>query len=302
MSEKGIYKTIDLFGKERINFIEPKKSSNKILFDDYEGFLDKFEVKKTTDDCYTPDNIYKLILDYVKSKIDLSELKIIRPFYPDGDFENIDYPKDCIVIDNPPFSIISKIVRFYIDNDIKFFLFAPHLTLFSANLRCTAIVSGCDIVYENGATVKTSFLSNLFGDIRIMTAPELYNGVNKINNNKKVNLPKYEYPNNILTVSQAQKIVEGNINWEVSFNQCKHIYQLESQKKHKKTLFGSGFLLSEKVAAEKVAAEKVVAEKEIKIIWELSHKELEIIKSLDCDNRSSYLPNSHKTHILELPF
>jgi hypothetical protein len=102
--------------------------------------------------------------------------------------------------------------------------------------------------------------------------------VKKINDNKKVNLPTYEYPNNILTVSQAQKIVENNINWEVSFNQCKHISQLESQKKHKKTLFGSGFLLSEKVAAEKVAAEK-----EIKIIWELSPKELEIIKALDCE-------------------
>jgi formate dehydrogenase assembly factor FdhD len=107
--------------------------------------------------------------------------------------------------------------------------------------------------------------------------------VKKINDNKKVNLPTYEYPNNILTVSQAQKIVENNINWEVSFNQCKHISQLESQKKHKKTLFGSGFLLSEKVAAEKVAAEKVAAEKEIKIIWELSPKELEIIKALDCE-------------------
>jgi type IV secretion system protein VirB9 len=61
----------------------------------------------------------------------------------------------------------------------------------------------------------------------------------------------------------------------------KHADTIIIRKKHKKTLFGSGFLLSEKVAAEKVAAEK-----EIKIIWELSPKELEIIKSLDCDNCS----------------
>lgn len=37
-----------------------------------------------------------------------------------------------MVIDNPPFSIISKIVRFYHKNEIPFFLFAPALTLFGA--------------------------------------------------------------------------------------------------------------------------------------------------------------------------
>jgi hypothetical protein len=28
-------------------------------FLDYEGFLDKFQPKKTTDDCYTPANVYE---------------------------------------------------------------------------------------------------------------------------------------------------------------------------------------------------------------------------------------------------
>ena len=29
----------------------------------YQAFVDKFKPKKTTDDCYTPENIYKVVLD-----------------------------------------------------------------------------------------------------------------------------------------------------------------------------------------------------------------------------------------------
>ena len=53
----------------------------------------------------------------------------------------------------------------------------------------------------------------------------------------------------------------------------------------KKTIYGGGFLLSEKAAAEKAAAEKAAAEKAAAekvnaIVWELSDREREIIKSL----------------------
>ena len=174
MGKNIVYKTVDLFGNEQIQLIEKKKTSNKTLFTDYEGFVDKFKAKKTTDDCYTPNAVYDVILEFVKQNYNLKGIEIIRPFYPDGDYESIEYPKNCIVIDNPPFSIVSKIARFYIENDIKFFLFAPHMTLFSSNLKCTAIVVGGDIIYENGAMVKTSFLSNIFSDVRILAAPKLY--------------------------------------------------------------------------------------------------------------------------------
>ena len=275
MAKNIVYKTVDLFGNEQIQLIEKKKTSNKTLFTDYEGFVDKFEAKKTTDDCYTPNAVYNVILEFVKQNYNLKGIEIIRPFYPDGDYESIEYPKNCIVIDNPPFSIVSKIARFYIENDIKFFLFAPHMTLFSSNLKCTAIVVGGDIVYENGATVKTSFLSNIFSDARILAAPKLYDELKKINNNNKVSLPKYEYPNHVITVSKVQKMVENGIEFKVDYSDCSHCSQLDSQKKHGKTLFGSGFLLSEKAAAEKAAAEN-----DTKIIWELSPKELQIIETL----------------------
>ena len=32
---------------------------------EYKTFVDKFKPKKTTDDCYTPENIYSVVLEWV---------------------------------------------------------------------------------------------------------------------------------------------------------------------------------------------------------------------------------------------
>ena len=99
-------------------------------FNDYEKFISKFKAAKTTDDCYTPQPIYEAVVDYVFEKAQLPEdTVIVRPFRPNGDYTTEEYPDGCVVIDNPPFSILAKIVKFYVAKDIKFFLFAPTLTL-----------------------------------------------------------------------------------------------------------------------------------------------------------------------------
>lgn len=77
----------------------------------YEHFVNKFKPKKTTDDCYTPGPVYDYIADWVSDKFNLSQDNFIRPFYPGGDFESEDYTGK-VVVDNPPFSILTKIVRF----------------------------------------------------------------------------------------------------------------------------------------------------------------------------------------------
>lgn len=278
--------SVDIFGN-KVAFIKPSlsKEKEKTLFDDYKNFVDKFKTKKTTDDCYTPPEVYNCILRYVSEKCNIRGSEIVRPFYPGGDYENCEYPDGCIVVDNPPFSIISQIVRFYIERDIKFFLFAPHLTLFSANVECCRIVVGASITYENGAIVKTSFMSNLFDDVTVMSDPFLYRELERINELKKVNLPRYKYPNSVLTVSSMQWCVERGVSMQFKKEDLYHIGRLDSQKPHKKGIFGAGFLLSERAAAERAAAEKEAAEKEAAekdniIIWELSEREKEIIKSL----------------------
>lgn len=275
--KSNTYKTVDLFGNEQVHVVQNKKFKED-LFTQYDKFTEKFEPKKTTDDCYTPKEVYQIILDYVSSKVDLSNREIFRPFYPGGNFEAIEYPENAVVIDNPPFSIIAKVVRYYLQNNIDFFLFAPHLTLFSSDLGCSYIVAGSEIVYENGAVVRTSFMTNMLGNVKIIGEPILYNKIKEINERNKANLPVYKYPENVLTVSMIQWLIEKNIGVQFQADEIQHVRALSHQKQFKKAIFGSGFLISEKAAAEKAAAEKK-DDKNI-IIWELSKKEKEIIKNL----------------------
>lgn len=67
------------------------------------------EKKKTTDDCYTPPAIYEAVKNWAlsHSEVDINGLEIVRPFYPGGDYEHEDY-SGKVVIDNPPFSILTQ--------------------------------------------------------------------------------------------------------------------------------------------------------------------------------------------------
>lgn len=89
---------------------------------EYEAFVNKFKPKKTTDDCYTPPKVYEAVKDWVCEEYGVNPDNIVRPFYPGGDYENFSYPKGCVVLDNPPFSILAKICEFYLDCEISFFL------------------------------------------------------------------------------------------------------------------------------------------------------------------------------------
>lgn len=131
--------------------------------EEYQEFLEKFKLKKTTDDCYTPAPVYDAVARYVEETYGVSRDKFVRPFYPGGDYANEKYPEGCVVVDNPPFSIMAEILRFYDSKGIKFFLFAPTLTLFSSSSAstCTALPCTLVVIYENGASVNTSFLTNL---------------------------------------------------------------------------------------------------------------------------------------------
>nr|DAW55581.1 MAG TPA: DNA N-6-adenine-methyltransferase [Caudoviricetes sp.] len=244
----------------------------------YEEFVEKFKVKKTTDDCYTPPAIYDVVLDYVKENCNIEGLKVMRPFYPGGDYENENYDEKCVVIDNPPFSIISQIIRFYLERNIKFFLFAPHLTLFGSDQDYTGIVVNAGVTYENGAVVKTSFVSNMFGDTKILGAPELKQKIKEIQNENEVSLPRYCYPDNVITVSHIAKIVERGESIKIMKNEVDFCRALEHQKEHKKGIFGSGFLVSDNVAKRYKKTLERVTKKTIE--WELSDKEREIIKTL----------------------
>lgn len=52
--------------------------------DEYKAFTEKFEAKHTTDDCYTPEEVYKAVADYVEKRYGIAQKRFIRPFYPGG--------------------------------------------------------------------------------------------------------------------------------------------------------------------------------------------------------------------------
>ena len=175
----------------------------------YEEFIEKFKPKKTTDDCYTPPEIYDIVLKYATEKYGLCGREVVRPFYPGGDYENFNYPENCVVVDNPPFSIITKIVRFYMKRGIDFFLFAPTLTLFSvAAGEANYIVCGCTVTYENGALVNTSFVTNL-GEYKIETSPELWDAIQECQKKNDRTRQKIDYPENLLTAARMIKDVRA---------------------------------------------------------------------------------------------
>ena len=60
--------------------------------DEYNDFVEKFEIKKTTDDCYTPDIVYDAIAGWVANEYGLNKAEFIRPFYPGGDYQAYQYP------------------------------------------------------------------------------------------------------------------------------------------------------------------------------------------------------------------
>ena len=251
--------------------------------DEYNEFLDKFENPKTTDDCYTPDNIYNAVADWVREKYQLPEAEFIRPFYPGGDYQSARYPLGSVVVDNPPFSILAQIVDFYVENDVKFFLFAPALAVFNYCTRenVCAVCTQSKVTYENGANVATSFLTNLGdGSIVAYSAPDLFRAVDEQNDiNEKAqtkSLPKYEYPDEVITSAKLGYLGKYGQVLEIRRDECRMIRALDAMKETKQGIFGNGLLLSERTAAERAAAERAAATK-----WQLSERERKISRALN---------------------
>ena len=241
--------------------------------EEYDAFVEKFKPKLTTDDCYTPENIYETIRDWAVEHYGLQDAPIIRPFYPGGDYERETYPDGCVVIDNPPFSILSKICRFYVEHGIQFFLFAPALTLFSiAAGTCNYLPIGANVTYENGATVNTAFVTNL-GAWKIETDLKLYSAIKAADDTNRhesaAELPGYIYPDCVLTPATIIKTSRRE-SFRISPEDAVFIRALDAQRERKAAIYGGGFLLSEKAAAEKAAAH----------VWELSDREKAIIAAL----------------------
>lgn len=262
--------------------------------ENYDEFVDKFTPKKTTDDCYTPPEIYEVVRQYVCDRYGVNADDIVRPFWPGADYENMEYPDGVVVVDNPPFSIFTQICAYYLDRGIPFFLFAPSLTMMSSRSnweRMCGIICDIFVTYENGAVVKTSFVTNMEPDMLLRVDPELTATVNEVSERlrkeRTKQLPKYEYPAHVVTTALLQRYARYGVAFEVKHGEGVQITRLDAQKAEKKTIFGNGFLISDFAAARRTAAEKeanrraaMAKDPETKTVYTLSERERDIVASL----------------------
>ena len=246
--------------------------------EEYSAFVDKFKPKLTTDDCYTPANVYAAVLKWAVNRYGLQDAEILRPFYPGGDYQAAAYPAGCVVIDNPPFSILSEICAWYDEHRVRYFLFCPGMTTFSINAgRCNYLPCGNTIMFDNGADISISFLTNM-GECKIELAPDLYAAVaeaDTINRQAaRAELPVYSYPDCVASVA-INKLAKYGQALRIRAEDAVFVRALDAQKEQGKAIYGGGFLLSAPAAAEKAAAEKAAA-----LRWSLSDRERTLIASL----------------------
>lgn len=242
----------------------------------YGEFINKFKAKHTTDDCYTPEAVYNAVRDWTVNEFGLEGREIVRPFWPGVDFETFDYPENCVVIDNPPFSIYSKILKFYTEEGIDFMLFGPTLTLFK-RYDCCYIVTSETVTYANGAKVNTSFVTSLDKVNRIRCDRSLKNAIAEAGHQKKSDLTVIKYPNCV--VSSAILGKTSRVDFRVRKEDCVWITHAGGN-----YLFGNGFLLSDRATADRAAADRAAADRAAerkKVVVQLLPEELEIIMKLN---------------------
>ena len=285
------YQQLNMFGElPEIANVKPKKlkggSQNPIVFHDYESYVAKFQNnEKTTDDTYTPPDVYEAVLDYVRSIYPMEGKEVLRPFYPGGDYEHAEYPEDGVVIDNPPFSMFTKICKFYSENGIPFFIFGPGLTIFTCLRYCSAVVVAPQIEFSNGAKVKCNFATNLIGDTLVTISHELSEAIAACpSQNQKVNLPKFRYPQELLSVSDLQTMAKGNLPFSIKRKEAVIVSNLDNHPKRKSGLYGNHLLISEsaslKAAAVKAEAKAAAEAAANAIPIELSERERAIVERL----------------------
>lgn len=213
---------------------------NGISDEKYQAFVDKFKPKLTTDDCFTPPPVYEAVKEWALKEYGWEGRPIVRPFYPGGDYENYDYPENCVVIDNPPFSIFSQIVGFYEDRHIDYFLFAQAKTILGVRRATSRVVASAEVEYDNGARIDHSFVSSK-GPL-IMTAPKLAQAVEAASEEyskaKRVHLPKVAYPANVINFAVLNLLAENE--QEIRIEDAVFVRRIDAQKKDGKAIYGGG--------------------------------------------------------------
>lgn len=211
-------------------------------YEDYQTFIDKFKPKLTTDDCLTPPEVYNAVLEWINDNIcSLEGKRILRPFYPGGNFTAEEYTPDTVVIDNPPFSFFAKIQSWYNERNIKYFLFSPGLTAFNSNRGMnTTVLIGNPVIFSNGAKVNIAFKTNMADDTAIILSPTLDNAIKEAQQQNKSNAPKLVWPDNIQNSARLKAYIKRlRSDYKIQHEEC-----VFTSKACGRSIFGGGVYLN----------------------------------------------------------
>lgn len=253
----------------------------------YNQFVDKFKPRHTSDDTHTPPNVYEAVLAWCERRYGIDRAKVVRPFCPGGDYANAEYPEGCVVVDNPPFSILAQIVRFYLGRSIPFFLFAPSLTMLghARHPGCAAVFCSNALTFDNGANVSVGFLTSLEGtDVLAVAAPDLCDALKECEkeNSKygKKHVTPLVLPEALLTGGRMHYLAAHHTPHTVRRSEAVFVRKLDN---YPGGIYGGGFLLApraaaERAAAERAAAKRAAAKRAAAHRIELSQREKELIR------------------------
>lgn len=228
---------------------------------DYNGFLERHtkEVSgKSTDELYTPPEVYEVVLKWVQDNCpSIKGKRIMRPFRPGGDYKAEDYD-GAVVIDNPPFFIEHLIIRWYVDHGVHFFLFCPALTLFRGSTildQLTFVAAYARVEYYHNETVKaiipTSFVTNMpdLADYQMMSAPELRTAIMQAQGKQETTAKpaKTEYHPNLVTPYRLSTLAEVGIHMRIRREET--LYWRGNVMQHdRRNIYGDAFVVSDRVA------------------------------------------------------
>ena len=252
-------------------------------FNDYAGFVEKFKPKKTTDDCYTPPAVYEAVKAWACQKYSIDPARTVRPFWPGGDYEHFDYPDGAVVLDNPPFSCLAKIVRFYQARQIHYFLFAPGLTALGLTRHGAGIVyADSRITYHNGAVVNTAFATS-YGPNVVEIAPDLGKAVKDAQRrDRTIKQTVYQYPPNLLTTQGVLALARHGVPYALPRQEAVFVRTLDEMKAEGKKAFGGALLISDAAASRKAVAEQTIPHSDTPTrVWSLSEREMKIVEELN---------------------
>lgn len=212
-----------------------------------EQFVEKFK-SKDTDECYTPPAVYDAVLNWCRKEYNIpDDATILRPFKPGGDYEREDYPSGCYIIDNPPFSILADICKFYNACGFKYFLFGNGLTILNLAAYANIVIACGRIIYANGASVNTSFVTNM-GDWWVQTRPDLRRAIKEaMGKEPGRSKPIYEFDRHILPSANLSVLATNNVTLKLTKQDATFVRTVGNEKNKP---FGGALLLKDAFANE----------------------------------------------------